>query len=267
MMNGAIQKNESDVEDVPTPHLQDSCVISVQLIDDETTAGIECVQDLSAAGSASKPQNMKSLESIQTPNREKRTLVSERSCTPSTQSSSDSCDSDIANYIDSETIQLADQNSSDSNRVIYDDEDDRDTEVCNNERTRSGRGFRSFLSDLMGAFLSSAEDVSDVLTPDNKDRAIDTEENIYSRNEALELWKHAKRDLEETYAEVDESGNDKFDTTTFFEKSVMFKEKTAKMEKKRGCTKRLSKKQGDSLNRAQEQKLKKLMMTLSLHED
>ena len=224
-----------------------------------------------SAGNSFKPLSMNSLKTIDTPMKERRILTPERSYTPSTQSSSDADYCETANHddessSDSETIQLSNHNSAKE-------------EVYPERKTSSGGTFRSYISDFMDDIFGSAKEVTNVLTHDSNVRRnniddrgpIKIGEKLYSHNEALKMWKKVKRNLEDTYAEVDDSGNDKFDTTTFFEKSNMYKENATRVKDKRRsrneATKRSSKKQGSSLSVAQEKRLKKLMMKISLQED
>ena len=201
-----------------------------------------------SAGNEFKPLSMNSLKSIHTPMKERRILTPERSFTPSTQNSSGSDDCEEA-------------------------------EGYPERKTTLENTFGSFVSDLVGDLFGSAKEVAKVLTPDSNVRrnSIDDRgpikigEKLYSHNEALKMWKKAKRNLEETYAEVDASGNDKFHSTTFFEKSTMYKENASRMKDKRrsrneASTKRSTKKQGGSFTEAQERSLKKLMMKISLQE-
>eukprot|EP00984_Skeletonema_dohrnii_P038721 scaffold42283_cov205-Skeletonema_dohrnii-CCMP3373.AAC.1 len=238
---------------------------------------VEDAEELSAvvspsAGNSFKPLSMNSLKTIDTPMKERRNLTPERSYTPSTQSSSDADYCDTANHddessSDSETIQLSNYGSAKE-------------EVHPERKTSSGGTFGSYLSDFMGDMFGSAKEVANVMTHDSNVRRnniddrgpIKIGEKLYSHNEALKMWKKVKRNLEDTYAKVDDSGNDKFDTTTFFEKSNMYKENATRLKDKRRSrneapSKRSSKKQGSSLSLAQEKRLKKLMMKISLQED
>ncbi len=213
----------------------------------------------SSAGYTIKPLCMKSLKSIHTP--ERRAKTPDRAFTPSPQSSSDSDDSESDNHgvehiLDSGTDQSSMQGTKEAGGVT----------------------FRSFLSDLIGDIFGSgsgsgsAEEVADLLTLDNNvrrnnidDGPIKIGEKLYSHNEALKMWRNAKRNLEAKYAEVDASGNDKFDTTTFFEKSSMYKENETRVkDKRRSRYDRSSKKLGGSQNEAQERSLRKLMTKISL---
>ena len=171
------------------------------------------------------------------------TLLSERSCTPLMQSSSisdDDCDdADIT-----------------GNNCDCTEDDIQDEEDCKLEETTCfGDTLGKFLSEFIENILASARDVSDVLGCDRRE------------DEAVKKWKDAKRDLEEAYAEIDRSGNEKFETTTFFEKSKMYKENATKMEQLSSATKRSSKKkQKSDLIRVQERSLRKMLLTVSLSE-
>jgi len=224
-----------------------------------------------------------SMKSIHTPIRERRAWASDRAYTPSTQNSSNP-DSETANYVEEIRPYYSDIDQSidhDSDGVRSDDGDQGEYDHL--ERTTSSGGlFGSFsISDFFGDIFGSATAVSKRRNNDVDDRGlIKLGEKLYTHNEALKMWKRAKATLAETYDEVDKSGNEKLDATTFFEKSIMYKEKTAKMEEKLAClgqkntrnkerTKQPSKKQGgDGMNAAQEKRLKKIMITtLSLQED
>ena len=232
-----------------------------------------------SAGNTFKPLSMNSLKSFHTPTRERRSKTPESAFTPSMQNSSDDDDSESANYdeddsiSDSETVQFSNQETKEA----------EETEEVYSEKATPGpsRGtFGSFISHLMGDIIGSAKEVTSDLTLDKNVRRnniddrgpIKIGDKLYSHNEALKMWKKAKRNLEETYAEVDASGNDKFDTTSFFEKSSMYKENATRVRDKRKSrskkpTNRSSTKQGGSLSAAQERSLKKLMMKVSLQEE
>jgi len=204
--------------------------------------------------------------------------------TPSTQSTSNSDDSETADHdeeirpYDSENVQWTDH---DSDGVRNHDDGEKGEYDHLEETTCRGGIFESFfISEFFGDIFGSATEVFNRRNNDIDDHGlIKLGDKYYTQNEALKMWKKAKATLAETYAEVDESGNDKFDATTFFEKSTMYKEKTAKMEEKmaylgkkktrnEGPTKRPSKKQGGGMNVAQERKLNKIMLsTFSLQED
>ena len=126
---------------------------------------------------------------------------------------------------------------------VDDDSEEEDIEgfdETEEETSNSGALLVSSLADFIGGVSGLATDVVSIFAGDVRRNGIDDYgpikigDKLYSQNEALQMWKKAKAnmDLEGTYGEVDYSGNDKFETTTFFERSVMYSEKTAKMEKK-----------------------------------
>ena len=224
-----------------------------------------------------EPLSVHSLKSIHTPKRERQTWESELAYTPSTKCSSNSDDSETANHVDeiiSEDVQSADHNS-DRARSESEDDDAKAEGVDNLKRTTAGESvFLSSFSDIIGDIFGSAKEVANVLVFDRTYRRIhDIDdpgpiklgEKLYSHNEALKAWKQAKINLEETYKEVDESGNERFDATAFFEESIMYKEKTAKMEEKK--SKVPTKQQGGDMSVAQEKRLNKMMMNFSLQEE
>lgn len=259
-------EQSSDSNSVSTPVSVNDFLYAANGVKMVASEGTEELPSPSAGctfGCTFKPLSMNTLKSIHTP--ERKTKTPERAFTPSTQSSSDSDDSESANH--------GVANISDSESVQSNNHDTKEA--------TSGVTFGSFLSDLIGDMFGlgsgSAEEVADLLTLDDNVRRnniddrgpIKIGEKLYSHNEALQMWRKAKRNLEATYAEVDASGNDKFHTTSFFEKSSMYKENTTRVKDKRRSqnekpTDRSSTKQGGSLSVAQERSLKKLMMKVSL---
>ena len=132
-------------------------------------------------------------------------------------------------------VQLADVDDDSEEEDVEDDETEEET-------SNSGALLVNSLADFIGGVSGLATDVVSIFAGDVRRDGngiddygpIKIGEKVYSPNEALQMWKKAKAnmDLEDTYGEVDYSGNDKFETTTFFERSVMYSEKTAKMEKR-----------------------------------
>jgi hypothetical protein len=128
---------------------------------------------------------------------------------------------------------------------VDDDSEEEDVEgfdETEEETSNSGALLVNSLADFIGGVSGLATDVVSIFAGDVRRNGngiddygpIKIGEKVYSPNEALQMWKKAKAnmDLEDTYGEVDYSGNDKFETTTFFERSVMYSEKTTKMEKR-----------------------------------
>ena len=146
----------------------------------------------------------------------------------------DSCPDDEVE----DDVQSADVDDDSEEEDVEDDETEEET-------SNSGALLVNSLADFIGGVSGLATDVVSIFAGDVRRNGngiddygpIKIGEKVYSPNEALQMWKKAKAnmDLEDTYGEVDYSGNDKFETTTFFERSVavvMYSEKTAKMEKR-----------------------------------
>lgn len=167
----------------------------------------------------------------------------ERTCTSSIasmqRSSTYDGDCDTANDVGNHSVHAEVAQSANHDG---DSDDDVDYTSCNPVGFDSDEavGFgTSFVSDYLMPIFGSAKDVANVLMFSNRKNDIDDQgliqigDKFYSQNEALKMWRKAKANLEDTYAMVDKSGNEKFESTTFFEKSIMFKEKTTKMEAKK----------------------------------
>jgi len=180
--------------------------------------------------------------------------------TPSTTQSSTCSDEHDSNQDSSTCSDEHDSNSRPDDEVeddvqsadVDDDSEEEDVEgfdEAEEETSNSGALLVNSLADFIGGVSGLATDVVSIFAGDVRRNGngiddygpIKIGEKVYSPNEALQMWKKAKAnmDLEDTYGEVDYSGNDKFETTTFFERSVMYSENTAKMEKRFGSLEKM----------------------------